>query len=54
VEVRRNQNEKKEIIKGRPVRYCPDCGRKKWSCRCYKEERRDAQRRMLPLRQDQR
>jgi hypothetical protein len=38
---------KGEVIKGSPVEYCIDCGHRKWSCRCYKEELRNAKRRML-------
>ena len=38
---------KGEIIKGSPVKYCVDCGHKKYSCRCYVEELRNAKRRML-------
>ena len=47
MEIKERLKEKKEVIKGRPVKYCPDCGRKKWSCRCYKEEKLNAQRRLL-------
>jgi len=38
---------KGEIIKGSPVKYCIDCGHRKYSCRCYVEELRNAKRRML-------
>ena len=38
---------KGEVIKGSPVKYCIDCGLRKWSCRCYVEELRNAKRRML-------
>jgi len=42
---------KGEIIRGSPVKYCLDCGRRKWSCRCYRvsglEELKNAKRRML-------
>ena len=38
---------KGEIIKGSPVKYCMDCGHRKYSCRCYVEELRNAKRRML-------
>ena len=42
---------KGEVIKGSPVKYCIDCGHRKWSCRCYRvsglEELRNAKRRML-------
>jgi hypothetical protein len=42
---------KGEVIKGSPVKYCIDCGHKKWSCRCYRvsgiEELKNAKRRML-------
>ena len=45
------KKEKQRIFKGSPVKYCIDCGKKKWSCRCYKvtglEELRNAKRRML-------
>ena len=45
------KKEKQRIFKGSPVKYCTDCGKKKWSCRCYKvtglEELRNAKRRML-------
>ena len=39
---------KGEVIKGSPVKYCIDCGHRKYSCRCYVEELRNAKRRMLP------
>jgi DTW domain-containing protein YfiP len=39
---------KGEVIKGSPVKYCIDCGHRKYSCRCYAEELRNAKRRMLP------
>ena len=32
----KKEKEKQEIIKGSPVKYCLGCGRKKWSCRCYR------------------
>jgi hypothetical protein len=42
---------KGEVIKGSPVKYCIDCGHRKYSCRCYRvtglEELRNAKRRML-------
>jgi len=38
---------KGEVIKGSPVKYCIDCGHRKYSCRCYVEELRNAKRRML-------
>ena len=42
---------KGEVIRGSPVKYCIDCGHKKWSCKCYRvsglEELRNAKRRML-------
>ena len=38
---------KGEVIKGSPVKYCIDCGHRKYSCRCYVEESRNAKRRML-------
>jgi DTW domain-containing protein YfiP len=54
VEIEKNEkqkNEKQKIFRGSPVKYCLDCGKKKWSCRCYKvsglEELRSAKRRML-------
>jgi DTW domain-containing protein YfiP len=28
---------KGEVVKGSPVKYCLDCGRKKWTCRCHKQ-----------------
>jgi len=30
------EREKQKIIKGNPVKYCTGCGKKKWSCRCYR------------------
>ncbi len=38
---------KGEAIKGSPVKYCMDCGHRKYSCRCHVEELRNAKRRML-------
>ena len=42
---------KGEIVKGTPVKYCIECGHRKWSCKCYRvsgiEELRNAKRRML-------
>jgi len=51
IEKEKRENEKQKIFKGSPVKYCLKCGRKKWSCRCYRvsgfEELRNAKRRML-------
>ena len=53
MEIRKDQKEKEEqkIFKGSPVKYCTGCGKKKWSCRCYRvsglEELKNAKRRML-------
>jgi len=53
VEIRKDQKEKEKqkIFKGSPVKYCLECRKKKWSCRCYKvtgiEELKNAKRRML-------
>ena len=53
MEIKKDQKEKEQqkIFKGSPVKYCLECGKKKWSCRCYKvtglEELRNAKRRML-------
>jgi len=51
IERKNEKNEKQKIFKGSPVKYCLKCGRKKWSCRCYRvsgfEELRNAKRRML-------
>ncbi len=45
------ENEKQNIFRGSPVKYCLKCGKKKWTCTCYKvsglEELRSAKRRML-------
>ena len=47
----KKENEKQKIFRGSPVKYCLTCGRKKWSCKCYRvsglEELRNAKRRML-------
>jgi hypothetical protein len=51
IEKEKRENEKQKIFKGSPVKYCLNCGRKKWSCRCYRvsgfEELKNAKRRML-------
>ena len=51
IEKEKRENEKQKIFRGSPVKYCLKCGRKKWSCRCYRvsgfEELRNAKRRML-------
>ena len=51
IEKEKRENEKQKIFKGSPVKYCLKCGRKKWSCRCYRvsgfEELKNAKRRML-------
>jgi len=53
VEIKNDQKEKEKqkIFRGSPVKYCLKCGKKKWSCRCYRvsglEELRYAKRRML-------
>ena len=53
MEIKKDQKEKErpKIFRGSPVKYCLECGKKKWSCRCYKvtglEELRNAKRRML-------
>jgi DTW domain-containing protein YfiP len=53
VEIKKDQKEKEKqkIFRGSPVKYCLECGKKKWSCRCYKvtgiEELKNAKRRML-------
>ena len=53
MEIKKDQKEKQKqkIFRGSPVKYCLDCGKKKWSCTCYKvsglEELRNAKRRML-------
>ncbi len=45
------ENEKQKIFRGSPVKYCLKCGKKKWTCTCYRitglEELRSAKRRML-------
>jgi len=42
---------KGEILKGSPVKYCIDCGHKRWSCRCYRvsglEELRNVKKRRM-------
>ena len=53
MEIKKDQKEKQKqkIFRGSPVKYCLECGKKKWSCRCYKvtgiEELKNAKRRML-------
>ena len=53
MEIKKDQKEKEKqkIFRGSPVKYCLECGKKKWSCRCYKvtgiEELKNAKRRML-------
>ncbi len=46
---REKEKQKQKIIKGSPVKYCTGCGKKKWSCRCYRvtgfEEMRKAKER---------
>jgi|TARA_E500000331_G_scaffold36973_1_gene30809 hypothetical protein len=36
IEKEKREKEKQKIFKGSPVKYCLGCGRKKWSCRCYR------------------
>ena len=47
----KKENEKQKIFRGSPVKYCLLCGRKKWSCRCYRvsgfEELRNAKKRRM-------
>ena len=51
VERKKERKEEQKIFRGSPVKYCMDCGKKKWSCTCYKvsgfEELKNAKRRML-------
>ena len=53
MEIKKDQKEKEKqkIFRGSPVKYCLECGKKKWSCKCYKvtgiEELKNAKRRML-------
>ena len=51
MEIKKDQKERQKIFRGSPVKYCLECGKKKWSCRCYKvtgiEELKNAKRRML-------
>ena len=53
MEIKKDQKEKEKqkIFRGSPVKYCLECGKKKWSCTCYRvsgfEELRNAKRRML-------
>jgi|TARA_B100001094_G_C17727327_1_gene574891 DTW domain-containing protein YfiP len=51
IEKEKRENEKQKIFKGSPVKYCLKCGRKKWSCRCYRvsgfEELRNVKKRRM-------
>jgi hypothetical protein len=51
IEKQKKENEKQKIFKGSPVKYCVDCGHRKWSCKCYRvsglEELRNVKKRRM-------